>query len=265
MNYIGVRFDAPAAEADAWSDALLAAGALSVDISDPAAGTPEETPQYGEPGEPGEHLWPISRLAALFAPDTDCASRAARRRRCLAVRFPPHESYVIAEQDWVRATQAQFGPVRIADDFWIVPSWAEPPDPDTLNVRLDPGLAFGTGSHPTTCLCLEWMQQHLRRGESLLDYGCGSGILAIAGALLGAGRVVGTDVDPQAMRASEDNARANGVAATFVLPDALPAGHVRHGRREHPRQSADAARARARATRAARRPPCAFGHSRAAG
>jgi len=105
-----------------------------------------------------------------------------------------------------------------------VPSWAQAPQPDALNLRLDPGLAFGTGSHPTTGLCLEWMRTHIRGGESLLDYGCGSGILAIAGARLGAARVVGTDVDPQAMRASNENARANGVTATFVLPDALAPG-----------------------------------------
>jgi len=227
VNYIGVRFDAPAADAEAWSDALLTAGALSVDISDPAAGTPDETPQYGEPGEPGEpgeHLWPISRLAALFAPDTDSFAALRAAAGVVAMVIPAHESYFVAEQDWVRATQAQFGPIRIAEGFWVVPTWADAPQPDALNLRLDPGLAFGTGSHPTTCLCLEWMQMQIQRGESLLDYGCGSGILAIAGARLGAGRVVGTDVDPQAIRASEDNARANDVAATFVLPDALDAG-----------------------------------------
>ena len=205
MNYIGVRFDAPAADAEAWSDALLTAGALSVDISDPAAGTPEETPQYGEPGEPGEHLWPISRLAALFAPDTNSLAALRAAAGDVAMAIPAHESYFVAEQDWVRATQAQFGPIRIADGFWIVPTWADAPQPDALNLRLDPGLAFGTGSHPTTCLCLAWMQRCLARGESLLDYGCGSGILAIAGARLGAGRVVGTDVDPQAIRASEED------------------------------------------------------------
>jgi ribosomal protein L11 methyltransferase len=224
VSYVGVRFDAPAGEADAWSDALLGAGALAIDVSDPAAGTPDETPQYGEPGEPGAALWPVSRLCALFAAGADlrAAMRAASSE--LALPVPAHETYLVAEQDWVRATQAQFGPIRIAEDFWIVPTWVEAPHPKALNLRLDPGLAFGTGSHPTTCLCLEWMHEHVRAGASLLDYGCGSGILAIAGARLGAGRVVGTDVDPQAMRASEENARANGVAATFVLPDALPAG-----------------------------------------
>jgi len=219
-----VRFDAPALEADAWSDALLAAGALAIDVADPAAGRPDETPQYGEPGEPGAALWPVSRLSALFAAGTDlrAALRAASSEVGLPV--PAHETYAVAEQDWVRATQAQFGPIRIAENFWIVPTWAQAPHPTALNLRLDPGLAFGTGSHPTTRLCLEWMHEHIRPGASLLDYGCGSGILAIAGARLGAARVTGTDVDPQAMRASADNARANGVDATFVLPDALAPG-----------------------------------------
>jgi ribosomal protein L11 methyltransferase len=216
-----VRFDAPAAETESWSDALLAAGALSVDVSDPAAGTPEETPQYGEPGEPGEQLWPVSRLSALFAPGIDPQAALRIASEAVALPAPPHETYVVAEQDWVRATQAQFGPIRIAEGFWIVPSWAQAPQPDALNLRLDPGLAFGTGSHPTTSLCLEWMRMHIHGGESLLDYGCGSGILAIAGARLGADRVVGTDVDHLAMKASADNAHANSVAATFVLPDAL--------------------------------------------
>jgi ribosomal protein L11 methyltransferase len=224
MTYLALRFDASADDAEAWSDALLAAGALAVDVSDPAAGTADEEPQYGEPGEPGRHLWPISRLSALFAPGVDPRAALRLASEAILLPMPPCEMATVAERDWVRVTQAQFGPIRIADDFWIVPSWSEAPVPGALNLRLDPGLAFGTGSHPTTCLCLEWMQMHLRRGESLLDYGCGSGILAIAGSLLGAGRVLGTDVDAQAIRASEDNARANGVTATFALPDALAPG-----------------------------------------
>jgi ribosomal protein L11 methyltransferase len=221
VSYIALRFDASSAEAEMWSDALLAAGAMSVDVSDPAAGTPDETAQYGEPGEPVEKLWPVSRLSALFASDTDARTAFRAASDAIARPAPPHETLIVEEQDWVRATQAQFGPILIADDFWIVPSWAQAPAPDAINLRLDPGLAFGTGSHPTTCLCLEWLRVHIRGGESLLDCGCGSGILAIAGARLGAGRVVGIDVDPLAIRASEDNARANGVTASFVLPDTL--------------------------------------------
>ena len=222
MSYLALYFDADAADADAWADALLAAGALSVDVTDPRAGTPEEMPLYGEPGEPVDGLWPVNRLTALFAPGADPARAVAAASRAACRPPPPFEIFAVAEQDWVRATQAQFAPIRIAEKLWVVPSWCAPPDPDAVNLTLDPGLAFGTGSHPTTRLCLAWLAEHLRRGERVLDYGCGSGILAIAAARLGAGEVVGVDVDPQAIVASRANARANGVAATFGTPDVLP-------------------------------------------
>jgi len=224
MNYTGIRFDASADEAEAWSDALIDAGALSVDVSDPGAGTDRESPQYGEPGEPDAALWSISRVAAMFASDVDAEASMGIAAQATALAVPPHETYRIAEQDWVRATQSQFGPIRIAEGFWIVPSWSAAPDANAVVLKLDPGLAFGTGSHPTTHLCLEWLHAELSSGDSVLDYGCGSGVLAIAAMRLGAGRAVGTDVDPQAMRASEANAAANDVAASFVLPDALMPG-----------------------------------------
>jgi len=132
-----------------------------------------------------------------------------------------------AEQDWVRATQAQFAPLHIHDRLWIVPSWCDPPDSSAINVTLDPGLAFGTGSHPTTRLCLEWLARELPPAATVLDYGCGSGILAIAAAKLGARDVNGVDVDPQAIDAARLNAAANRVAANFTLADvqdALAAG-----------------------------------------
>lgn len=224
MSYIAVRFDAPAAEADTWSDALVEAGALSVDVSDLLAGTAEEKPLYGEPGAPSTPAWSAARVVALFPADADWRSAMRSVAAALALPMPPHESYPVAEQDWVRQTQAQFGPIEIAPCFWIVPSWSVAPDPHALNLRLDPGLAFGTGSHPTTRLCLEWLRATIAGGETVLDYGCGSGILAIAAARLGAGPVTGVDVDPQALRASEANARANGVKGAFVTPDALVAG-----------------------------------------
>mgnify|MGYP001593222858 CR=1 FL=1 len=121
--------------------------------------------------------------------------------------------------DWVRATQAQFEPIRISERIWIVPSWHTPPDPHALNLVLDPGLAFGTGSHPTTRLCLAWLEARLRGGESVLDYGCGSGILAIAAARLGAGEVVGIDIDPEAVRTARTNAAANQARARFAATD----------------------------------------------
>jgi ribosomal protein L11 methyltransferase len=222
VAYLALTFDADAEAADAWADALLAAGALSVDVSDPAAGTPDEAPLYGEPGEPFAGRWPLNRLTALFAAADDPDAALAVAAAALECRAPPHEIHPVAEQDWVRATQAQFAPIRVAPGLWVVPSWCEPPEPGAVILTLDPGLAFGTGSHPTTRLCLRWLAACLRRGESVLDYGCGSGILAIAAAKLGAGDVTGVDVDPQAIVASRANAQRNDVVAIFALPDGLP-------------------------------------------
>ena len=220
FTYIALHFDTTAADADAWSDALLAAGALSVDVADPAAGTDAETPLYGEPGEPSDGRWPVNRLTTLFAAGTDTDAVLAAAAEDLGQAVPLHETFPVPEQDWVRATQAQFAPIEVAPRLWIVPSWCAPPDPGALNLTLDPGLAFGTGAHPTTRLCLAWLAAEVKGGERVLDYGCGSGILAIAAMRLGAGAAVGIDVDPQAIFASRDNARRNGVEATFALPDA---------------------------------------------
>lgn len=223
MPYTALSFDCSGADADAWGDALLAVGALAVEATDAHAGTPDEVAQFAEPGEPGFAAWARSRLVALFASDADAEGALAEAARALGRAAPPAARWPVEERDWVRATQSQFGPLRIADDFHIVPTWSEPPPGGTV-VRLDPGLAFGTGSHPTTRLCLEWLHATLRGGEAVLDYGCGSGILAIAAARLGATPVVGTDVDPQALAASRDNAAANAVDARFAVPDELPGG-----------------------------------------
>jgi ribosomal protein L11 methyltransferase len=222
MPFCAVRFDTDAACADRWSDALLEAGALSVDVSDPAAGTPGEAPVYGEPGGPEAPYWAVSRLEALFAAPVDAAALVANVARDLDEPLPLLETREVADRDWVRITQAQFGPIAIAEDFHVVPSWCDPPTAGIV-LRLDPGLAFGTGSHPTTRLCLEWLRATVARGDTVLDYGCGSGILAIAAAKLGAREVTGTDIDPQALRASAANARANGVDVRFVAPDRLAA------------------------------------------
>lgn len=222
MSYTALRFDAPAAAALVWSDALLEAGALSVDLSDPFAGTDDESPLFGEPGSASEEAWALSRVSALFPAGSDVGRIVAEASRGCDLPVPAWEAAPVAEEDWVRNTQAQFGPIEIAPGFFVVPSWAEPPDPGAVNLRLDPGLAFGTGSHPTTRLCLEWLREVVVGGETVLDYGCGSGILAIAAAKLGAGRVTGVDLDPQAIAASRANAAANALAATFCEPDALP-------------------------------------------
>ena len=226
MPFRALRFDVEGSEADAWSDALLAHGALSVEVCDPHAGTSREQARFDEPGEPGweegeaHAAWDRSRVIALFdqAADPEAALCAAAAE--LARPAPGHERFEIAEQDWVRVTQAQFGPITLGGRLHIVPTWCEPPG-EGVTITLDPGLAFGTGSHPTTRLCLEWLLRTLRGGESVLDYGCGSGILAIAAAKLGAGRVVGVDVDPQALRASADNASANRVTLDVRNPDAI--------------------------------------------
>jgi ribosomal protein L11 methyltransferase len=216
-----LSFDAAADAAERWANALLAVGALSVDVSDPHAGTPAEIALYDEAGEYSTALWPVTRLTALFdaAIDTEAALAMAAAR--LEEALPAHRRAAVEEQDWVRLVQAQFAPIRVNNRLWIVPSWCEPPDRDAINIALDPGLAFGTGSHPTTVLCLRWLADNLRPGAALLDYGCGSGILAIAAAKLGASLVTGVDVDPHAIAASRANARSNGITAQFCAPDEL--------------------------------------------
>lgn len=201
---------------------MLQAGALSVEVTDARAGTPDEQAQFAEPGEADVEAWAASTLIALFDGGADVERALCDAAATLGLAPPLHETYGVEEQDWVRATQSQFGPIHVGERLHVVPSWCVPP-PTGVTLRIDPGLAFGTGSHPTTRLCLEWLLEEIAGGESLLDYGCGSGVLAIAAAKLGAAPVFGVDVDSQALRASADNAEANGVVADFVAPDALPA------------------------------------------
>lgn len=204
----------------ALSDALLEAGAISVDVTDARAGTEQETPIFQESGEEAELAYGCNRLTALFDPGTDAA--AALSRACAAAGLDPLPEYRTAEvpeQDWVKLTQSQFAPVRVSARLWVVPSWHAAPDGSAINIVLDPGLAFGTGSHPTTRLCLDWLDRYLLPGSTVIDYGCGSGILAIAAVKLGAGCVVGVDIDSQALVASRYNAGQNRVAATFVGAD----------------------------------------------
>ena len=203
------------------SDALLEAGAISVDVADAHAGTDQETPIFQEPGEEAKLAYGCNRLTALFDPGTDVA--AAFSRACAAVGLvsvPAYRTTEVAEQDWVKRTQSQFTPTRVSSRLWVVPSWRAAPQRSAINIVLDPGLAFGTGSHPTTKLCLDWLDRHLLPGSSVIDYGCGSGILAIAAAKLGAAHVVGVDIDAQALDVSRYNAERNRVAASFVGADA---------------------------------------------
>jgi ribosomal protein L11 methyltransferase len=190
-------------QAEALSEALLEEGADSVAI---------------EPA--GARM----RLNALTAADADGAALVAAAARAVALPPPAFSVARLEDEDWVRRSQAQFGPIRIAERLWIVPSWHTPPDPAAIVVRLDPGLAFGTGSHVSTRLVLQYLYATLQAGERVLDYGCGSGILAIVAGKLGAGEITATDIDPQALATTVANAADNGVALSVAAPDFLAPG-----------------------------------------
>ncbi len=217
MAWQNVSFLTDASHAEPLCDALMEAGALSASIEDADAGTPDEQPQFGEPGSVNSPGWQHSRVVALLEPDADPAALLAEAAAAIGLAaVPAFTVEAVAEQNWVQLTQSQFDPIRVSERLWIVPSWHDSPDPAAINLILDPGMAFGTGSHPTTRLCLEWLENNVSPACSLLDYGCGSGILAIAAARLGAGRVAGVDIDPQAVEAANANAERNGVTALFA-------------------------------------------------
>ena len=219
---------ADAVGADALGDALLEAGAMSVGVEDADADSELEQPLFGEPDSPPARAWPMNRLRVLIARGQAPEQVLARAARALGRTQPAVVAMrTVGDQDWVRASQSQFVPVQVGR-LWIVPSWVDPPDPHALNLRLDPGLAFGTGTHPSTRLCLKWLQDQRLDGLRVLDYGCGSGILAIAAGRLGAAGVQGVDIDPLACEAARENSRRNGIAADYTAPDSLsPQGPLR--------------------------------------
>ena len=219
---------AQASDVERISDALMELDALAVTVEDADADTPDEAPIFGEPGMPatlGEQIrgWRHSVLKALF----DDEASATEAATVLLAEDGWSDLHVqgltpVAEQDWVRLTQSQFDPVRITDTFWIVPSWHEPPAQAERVMRLDPGLAFGTGTHPTTRMCLRWIAGHADLAAPwprVLDYGCGSGILAIGAALHGAMGIDAVDIDTAAVESTRANAQANGVTLHAGLPD----------------------------------------------
>jgi ribosomal protein L11 methyltransferase len=218
----------PEDKVEALSDALEALDALSVSVEDADAHTDAEQALFGEPGLPPPKAgWQRSKVVALF--QEEAVARDAVRllqpqdffAGCEVLAIAP-----VADQDWVRLTQSQFAPVAITDDFWIVPTWHEPPAQARQVIRLDPGLAFGTGTHPTTRMCLRWIARQPMQGRRVLDYGCGSGILAIAAAKFGATSVDAVDIDPAAVDAARANAAANAVHITTGLPE-LATGRYR--------------------------------------
>jgi ribosomal protein L11 methyltransferase len=222
MAWLQAVIDTDSKVAEVLADALMDAGALSAAIEDAWAGTEQEEPIFGEPGEPVDKLWQKSRIIALFDESAEVATVIGLAAASVHLPLPNFQVEHVAEQDWVRLTQSQFDPIRISDRLWITPTWHESPNPKAVNLKLDPGLAFGTGSHPTTRLCLQWLDAHIKGGEQVLDYGCGSGILAIAALKLGAQSALGVDIDAQAVKSSRDNAEQNEVEAQFCLPSELP-------------------------------------------
>ncbi len=215
---------APQTLVEPVSDVLMdELDALSVSVEDADAGSEHEHPLFGEPGMPAPAAgWQRSTLRALF----DSESAAEQAATLLLAQDWTQGLHVqglapMAEQDWVRITQSQFEPVPITPTFWIVPSWHEPPAAARQVIRLDPGLAFGTGTHPTTRMCLRWLAKPPTEVDMqrVLDYGCGSGILAIGAALMGARQITAVDIDPAAVQSTIDNARANQVTLQAGLPD----------------------------------------------
>jgi ribosomal protein L11 methyltransferase len=203
VAWLSITVELEPAQAEALSEALIDAGADSVAL------------------EPGAGL---TRLTALAARDADAARLLASAAKSAGIAAPEFRAGRLDDEDWVRRSQAQFGPVRCGERLWIVPSWHMPPAPPALIVRLDPGLAFGTGSHPSTSLILNSLEEKIKGTERVLDYGCGSGILAIAAARLGARALAAVDVDPQALEVARANARANGVELITALPGELAPG-----------------------------------------
>jgi ribosomal protein L11 methyltransferase len=222
MAWIEIVVEIARDHAEALSDALMEAGALSVSVEDADFGTDAEQPLFGEPGmEPSETAWERSRVVALAEQDADHAEIVATATQAIGLtQTPLYTTREVADQDWVRLTQSQFDPIHIGKNIWVVPSWHEAPDPDALILELDPGLAFGTGSHPTTRLCMEWLEANAPAGVSVLDYGCGSGILAMVAKKLGATQVAGVDIDPQAIESARDNSLRNHCDIDYYLPDA---------------------------------------------
>jgi ribosomal protein L11 methyltransferase len=216
MPWLQLTFYSTKEKAEALADLLSEAGAAAVTMQDAA-----DQPLY-EPPPGTTPLWQLTNVVGLFDESFDSDAVVAELKGQWPEELPDYRSERLEDQDWERAWMDDFKPMRFGERLWIVPSWHEAPEGDAVNILLDPGLAFGTGTHPTTRLCLEWLDGHDIQEKTVIDYGCGSGILALAAALLGAESVIGVDNDPQALVATLDNAQRNGVAIQAYLPGEAP-------------------------------------------
>ena len=213
MAWTQLTFEAPRDDAQRLSDALEESGALSVSIEGADA-----EPIFETDWNDNRPVWKQARVQALFEQDADIDAALRMAATLLGVAaLPPHRTETLADQDWARVWMQRWQPLHFGANLWVVPSWLAPPDPDAVNIVLDPGMAFGTGTHATTGLCLEWLAAHPPRGQEVIDFGCGSGILAIAALKLGARSALATDTDPQALVTARENAERNAVADRLAL------------------------------------------------
>jgi ribosomal protein L11 methyltransferase len=221
MTWLQLRLDADPATASILEDALLNVGAAAVTMEDNA-----DQPVY-EPGVGETPVWQRTRVTGLFTADTDMVSILAELQGHYDQTLPALRIEILEDRDWIREWMDSYHPIQCGERLWICPSWREPVDPKAVNLLLDPGLAFGTGTHPTTWLCMQWLDQQDLSGLTVIDYGCGSGILGIAALLLGADKVIAVDNDPQALLATRDNARRNNIDDARIeclLPEHIPDG-----------------------------------------
>lgn len=223
MSWLNLILHLPREQADAFGDALIDSGAISINVEDSAEGTIDEKPIFGEPGASNglAGLWEQCKLTALFLPDASPEAIARKAASMLGFVLPDLQVEALEDIDWVQQNREQFQPIKISDRVWIVPTWHAAPHLDAVNISLDPGAAFGTGSHPTTRLCLQWLETNVTPEQqlSVLDYGTGSGILAIAAMKFGAHHAAGVDIDSQAVEAARYNAAQNSVAIDFSTTD----------------------------------------------
>jgi ribosomal protein L11 methyltransferase len=221
MPWLQITLESTRDDAPHLVDALEEAGAVSVSLEGADA-----EPLFETDWNDTTPVWKQTRVVALFAEDADVPAAMRMVATLLSLpAVPAFKTETIADQDWVRVWMDRWRPMHFGAQLWVVPSWLTPPEPDAANVILDPGMAFGTGTHATTAMCLEWLAAHPPRDLDVIDYGCGSGILAIAALKLGAAHALGTDTDPQALTVSRENAERNQVTGRLALclPDALPA------------------------------------------